>query len=653
MEHAPRNHSKICEDVLLLPSLDADSPAFTNTNYGPLLDEIVGHPGQFSSYDSINEPHHSSAPQSANIQPNLLPQLLGPYGNPNTYLDHSPGSCHCWSTFNHAEVSEGNSPEGLSTCPSHINSSGNSFQSEPSLSANIVSSTKKRTKKNNRRLSAGAVKILQSWLDQHQDYPYPTGQEKEQLKQQTGLDVTQISNWFTNVRRRRMVGSEPLREANQPDNSLLSPLERWRNSPPESEPAATSDILRALEDVPDSSDCGATQHAVHDACSSNSSGSSFVVGPLSISSYEHSQSSGSDASYNQPFRVPRRPPTPIPGMRSRRRRRKPPHPTEAWNKRKANGRRPYQCTFCSDTFMAKYDWQRHEKALHLPVDRWTCAPQGGLVEVNGLSVCVFCQASDPDDSHLEKHHYPECRDKSPEQRRFSRKDHLRQHLRLAHNVGYHPLMEQWRDSVTRVVSRCGFCDARFCTWQERVDHLAEHFKKGADMKQWKGCWGFDPDVKKLVENAMPPYLVGHERHTMDPWRTTDALGIGGDEVLPSIMDVPNALSRYIDLRRDIIAYIREQASAGIHVTDEMVQDKARQIAYGSNDPFDQTYADDPRWVTALRKEAGLNTNPGSCCYDAPSPNHAIIADIFHPSLPEVDPLWDNFMAEDALLAQFP
>jgi hypothetical protein len=211
-------------------------------------------------------------------------------------------------------------------------------------------------------------------------------------------------------------------------------------------------------------------------------------------------------------------------------------------------------------------------------------------------------------------------------------------------------MERWRDSVTRIVSRCGFCDARFCTWQERVDHLAHHFKTGADMKQWKGCWGFDPDVEKLVENAMPPYVVGHERYTMDPWRTTDALGTEGDEALPFITDVPNALSRYINLRRDIVAYIREQASAGNHVTDEMVQDKARQIAYGSNDRFDQTYADDPRWVTALRKEAGLSTNPGAYCYDAPSPGPVIRADFLQPPLPEVGLLWDSLLAENALLA---
>lgn len=32
--------------------------------------------------------------------------------------------------------------------------------------------------------------------------------------------------------------------------------------------------------------------------------------------------------------------------------------------------RPYQCTFCTDRFKTKYDWQRHEKTFHLSLERW-------------------------------------------------------------------------------------------------------------------------------------------------------------------------------------------------------------------------------------------------------------------------------------------
>ncbi|KAE8164127.1 hypothetical protein BDV40DRAFT_122753 [Aspergillus tamarii] len=652
MEHAHSDAPKYCEDVLSLPPLSSDNVLVSDTDYRLFQEDIVAHSERPSSHASFDELQPEMSSHRSSIQAQLPMGLFESYGDPNHhYQDLLGGEFLDLPTFDFSGLSERIGSDVISERYSHISSSCESLQPKPTVSTNIGSSSRRFARRKNRRFSTTAVSILQSWLEQHQDYPYPTEQEKEQLGRETGLDITQISNWFTNARRRRIVGSEFTPQAHHADNSLLSPLERWQNSPPESEPAATSDILRALEDIPYTSDGGVTYPAHRDAVSSNSSSASFLVGAPSISSYEHSQSSGSDISFNRSNRTLQRPPTPIVNTRPRRRRRKPPHPNETWNKRKSKGQRPYQCTFCSDTFNTKYDWQRHEKALHLPVDRWICAPQGGLIEVDGTHICVFCQAPDVDFNHLEVHGYLACREKSSEQRTFTRKDHLRQHLRLTHNVDYHPSMEQWRDSLTRIKSRCGFCEARFETWPERVDHVADHFKKGADMIQWKGCWGFEPRVTKLVENAMPPYLVGHERQTMDPWKTTDALATGGNEVLPFINDVPNALSRYVNLRRDLIVYIREQAAVGNHVTDEMVQDKARAIAYGSNDPFDQTYADNPKWVTSLRQEAGLMSAPESNCLfpycDYPPPQDpTAMNDASHPPLSEFGLIWDNFLVPE-------
>jgi hypothetical protein len=42
------------------------------------------------------------------------------------------------------------------------------------------------------------------------------------------------------------------------------------------------------------------------------------------------------------------------------------------------------------------------------------------------------------------------------------------------------------------------------SWSIRVDHLAEHFKGGKSMADWKGDWGFEPQVLDIVENGMPP-----------------------------------------------------------------------------------------------------------------------------------------------------
>lgn len=53
------------------------------------------------------------------------------------------------------------------------------------------------------RFPRTATKILKDWLIAHIDHPYPTEEEKEALKQQTGLNVGQISNWMANTRRRQ------------------------------------------------------------------------------------------------------------------------------------------------------------------------------------------------------------------------------------------------------------------------------------------------------------------------------------------------------------------------------------------------------------------------------------------------------------------
>ncbi|ELA47189.1 hypothetical protein VCUG_01289 [Vavraia culicis subsp. floridensis] len=45
-------------------------------------------------------------------------------------------------------------------------------------------------------------KLLKSWLRDNINNPYPTEKEKQFLCDRTGLDHTQINNWFINARRR-------------------------------------------------------------------------------------------------------------------------------------------------------------------------------------------------------------------------------------------------------------------------------------------------------------------------------------------------------------------------------------------------------------------------------------------------------------------
>ena len=63
-------------------------------------------------------------------------------------------------------------------------------------------------KQRRNRLPSAALEILWNFLREHRDNPYPTSQEKEWLAQQTNLSVTQIRNWFTNTRKRKLIQSQ-------------------------------------------------------------------------------------------------------------------------------------------------------------------------------------------------------------------------------------------------------------------------------------------------------------------------------------------------------------------------------------------------------------------------------------------------------------
>jgi hypothetical protein len=44
--------------------------------------------------------------------------------------------------------------------------------------------------------------ILKKWFIMHADYPYLKEDNRNELARKTGLDPRQVSNWFTNVRKR-------------------------------------------------------------------------------------------------------------------------------------------------------------------------------------------------------------------------------------------------------------------------------------------------------------------------------------------------------------------------------------------------------------------------------------------------------------------
>ncbi|VZI09852.1 unnamed protein product [Fusarium fujikuroi] len=370
------------------------------------------------------------------------------------------------------------------------------------------------------RFTRESVRILKNWLATHQNHPYPREPERRMLQEETGLTKTQISNWLANARRRGKIPSSASspRHGDTPamdipprpgtpavrHTSDMDPLQRWVDSPPEDEPAAVTAIARAVASVrPQSGEFGET--CVSEA---NSIGSSSPYTRLSrtpsvrsvgtsrsssISSV-NSHTSRSSLGLNELF------------SRGSSRRRRRAYKEE--RRSLAAPRKAFQCTFCTETFRAKHDWSRHENSLHLPLERWVCSPEGprGQKADSSETRCVFCGHVDPDDAHIETHNYSACKNRPVQERTFNRKDHLNQHLKLVHNAKFAEWpMRQWKAPPPAIHSRCGFCNLVMETWIDRVHHLADHFKTGKTMADWKGDWGFEPHILELVENSIPPF----------------------------------------------------------------------------------------------------------------------------------------------------
>lgn len=279
--------------------------------------------------------------------------------------------------------------------------------------------------------------------------------------------------------------------------SVNEPL--WMPDDPQGvEPAGAFDVNSSAEHLPlRRSDSSASIASIGSECSNSSAYSTASASSATSTSRRNSSS-------------------------HRRQRKK----TVSSGSRKENADpRPFKCTFCCDAFKSKYDWRRHEKSLHLDLEVYRCAPpEGTVICPDSLGRrCAYCHFAEPDQTHLEGHNHSACASRAPAARSFRRRDHLAQHLRVFHKLQTLPqLDDNWVDQVPPVTSRCGFCDSRLASWEERADHLAAHFRQGSTMRDWQGGHGFDDNISARLTNALPPYYLGTEARSLVPFSATSA-----------------------------------------------------------------------------------------------------------------------------------
>jgi hypothetical protein len=62
--------------------------------------------------------------------------------------------------------------------------------------------------------------------------------------------------------------------------------------------------------------------------------------------------------------------SPIASASRLRRRRRQTRQNINTTRERETAKRRYQCTFCTDAFKTKHDWQRHETTMHLTLEQW-------------------------------------------------------------------------------------------------------------------------------------------------------------------------------------------------------------------------------------------------------------------------------------------
>ncbi|KAI1874949.1 uncharacterized protein JN550_002378 [Neoarthrinium moseri] len=363
------------------------------------------------------------------------------------------------------------------------------------------------TKRSTSRIT-GRTRALRQWFSSHHESPYPSGEEKLALAKASGLTPTQVGNWFTNERRRKRHMEKTSTKSFFPRGSPMpqsylsnmTPLERWRNSPPEDDhisPSVLETFLTnedytkvqgvdpAIDDTNhDYDDSDWLSRMLNSASETESLG--FAGSSNSVSSFDTTYSTGS----NQSVSLSR-------GSTQKRRR-----------SSVKDGSDIYQCTFCDMSFKRRFDWCRHEKSVHISLDSWVCRSHDQSVWQIGNTApqCNFCGSASPTQEHLADHDFESCAERPEADRTFARKDHLWQHLKKFHACTHWSGLglNAWRLHRDAVKSRCGFCFQQLHTWSERQDHISKHFKKGSSMTQWIGDWGLDPADASLLKQATLP-----------------------------------------------------------------------------------------------------------------------------------------------------
>ena len=153
-----------------------------------------------------------------------------------------------------------------------------------------------------------------------------------------------------------------------------------------------------------------------------------------------------------------------------------------------SGKVNYYCTFpeCESCFKSRLDWIRHEESeKHYPQKRFMCLVCINPILSDGFLFCEYCLVP-LEDLAQPKDHSLTCDSAQAQAQVYSRKDHMRSHLR-GHGISdTEPLLATWIYTFDSLWPKeCGFCGCILTQWDNRMRHLEEHFRAGKDLSTWK------------------------------------------------------------------------------------------------------------------------------------------------------------------------
>lgn len=148
------------------------------------------------------------------------------------------------------------------------------------------------------------------------------------------------------------------------------------------------------------------------------------------------------------------------------------------------------------------------------------------------------------------------------------------------------------------------------------------------MADWTGDHGFDAATAARVAYALPPYLIADDARSLVPFSATDpaskdhfkqmqerlsqeallspglksqAGGFGANMALPKLVEDDTVMFADV-LAQHLSQFARNNIMLGIMPTDEMFQREARRVAFGDEDGWNQTLADNQEWLKGFKQQ---------------------------------------------------